>query len=433
MTICFLFCTTLYAQNKNYDQAWELYISGQYEEALRKIHLYIEEDSTHYRSYFLKGKVFENLYRYDHAILSYQRALRLNEKSTEAKSALAMLYLQSGQPHTAIRLYEELVTDEPEKLRWKITLANALQSAGKYANALDLLKQVTDQDTLNWLVYKNMGDCYFRLDSMDHAAGCYQKSLDRYPNNRALYGLLMKIYISMEQPEKAIDIGKEAIERDSMNVEAWKQTGVAWYRQGRTKYAMKALEKTLELGDTSTTTSRHYGMLNYFLMDYSTAEKYMSMALKTDPDNLNTMLYLGVVHGYTGNAEKGLDVFAHMDSIIAHYDTIKYKTEVQKGFLYRRLYRYDDAAKSFIEGTKTLPYIDNYYEVALSYDMGNRKKQALDWYIRYLDLADPTWKNKKDLKETEGNKFQVYAMDRIEQLRIDLFFEEGKKDKPTTQ
>ena len=164
--ICTVFCISLSAQQPEYDHAWMAYTSGQYEEALISIQQCIAHDTANYRYVFLKGKTLENLYRYADAITTQQFALQLNPESLDARAALATLYLQSGQPAVSAQYYEQLATAEPEIVRWKMNWATALQASGKPGLALEQLKIVEQNDTTNWVVYKNMGDCYFRIDSL---------------------------------------------------------------------------------------------------------------------------------------------------------------------------------------------------------------------------------------------------------------------------
>jgi len=164
--ICLMSCVSLSAQQPDYDHALVEYISGQYEEALISIQQCIAQDTANYRYVFLKGKALESLYRYADAITALQTALRLNPGSLDAKAALATLYLHSGQPAVSAQYYEQLATAEPEIVRWKINWATALQASGKPRLALEQLKMVEQNDTTNWVVYKNMGDCYFRIDGL---------------------------------------------------------------------------------------------------------------------------------------------------------------------------------------------------------------------------------------------------------------------------
>jgi tetratricopeptide (TPR) repeat protein len=205
--------------------------------------------------------------------------------------------------------------------------------------------------------------------------------------------------------------------------------GVAWYTMGVADSAIFAFRKTLALGDTSLTTCRFYGTLCYHRASYAEAEKYLTRTLETDPDNLRTLYNLAVISGYTGKAREGLLRLARIDKIAAHIDTSAIQANIQRGYLLRILNRYDDAARVFIIATRALPEdARNYYEVAVSYDMAPNKKQAFDWYNRYLEKVAPNWAIRKwteeELKKVE---FVSIAMDRIQSLKTDLFFEEEKR------
>ncbi len=427
--VCFLCCTSLFGQNTDRDKAWQLYMQGNSEEALTVVQHC--KDTADYRTAFLKGKILESMYRYDDAMVAQQTALRLNAESVEARSALAALYAQTGRSGESAQLYGQLAEAYPSVNRWKINQAASLQAAGKYNEALNLLKIVTAADTTNRMVYKSMGDCLFRMDSLEQATVYYRKSLNIHPANKSLYGLLTHIYVLLNDPEKAVAVGNEAVAIDSTNVEAWKNLGVAWYRIGDPYRGIAAFRRTLALGDTSLTTGRHYGILCCHTAAYTEAEKYLSKALAAEPDNTNTMHYLAVACGYTGKAKRGLDLIDSINKIVALYDTVRFKAEVQRGYLNRVLYRYNDAVKSYMVAVKAYPKQAIYaYEVAVSYDMGLKKKQALDWYVRFLNQIDPGWETKNWMEEEKQKPtYQNTAMARVRSLKTDLFFEEEKKKK----
>ena len=159
-----IFCASLAAQQTDYERAWDAYTSGQYEEALTAIEQCLTGDTSNYRYVFLKGRTLESLYRYDEAIVALQKALLLYPDGREAQAALATLYLVLGQPDVSAQFYEKLAVAEPQINRWKMSWATALMAAGNHKNALEQLKIVVQNDTTNWLVYKYMGDCYYRLD-----------------------------------------------------------------------------------------------------------------------------------------------------------------------------------------------------------------------------------------------------------------------------
>ena len=360
--ICILFCSSLSAQQPDYDRAWLTYTSGQYEEALFAIEQCIANDTANYQYIFLKGKALENLYRYADAITVQQKALQLNPDGMGARSSLAALYLLSGQPAVSADYYEQLATAEPHIIRWKMNWATALMAAGKHGDALEQLEIVEQTDTTNWLVYKNMGDCYLRIGSLWQTWASYSYALQLYPHNKNLYGTLTRIMATNDQYEEAIRIGTEAVAIDSTNVEAWKYLGIAYYKSGDSRQTHHALGKALALGDSSYLTISHYGVINYHLAQsrnnafyFQDAEKYLEKAREIDPNDVNIMNYLADTYGYTRKAQKGLELIDEIDKMVASFDTVGMKANIRRGHLLRRLNRNMEAANVFITATKNFP------------------------------------------------------------------------------
>ena len=431
-----LFFALFSAQQSDCERALVEFASGLYEEALVSMQQCIAHDTTNYRIFFLKGRTLENLYRYNEAITALQKAFQLNPDSRGAKSALASLYLTSGQPEVSAQFYEKLVAAEPHINRWKISWARAFMAAGNFQDALEQLLIVEQTDTTNWLLYRLIGDCYFRLGKNWGAYQHYYYSLRLNPYNKSLWGTLMGLLVTNNEITGAIEVGNEAVSIDSTNVDAWRFLGVAYYRNGNLRQALNALENALALGDSTFMTLGHFGILNYHLAQsrasmahFLEAEKYLEKAYQMDPLSLTIMNYLvstyARTHAFTRNGQRGLDILDELDMRIAEFDSIGKRANIQRGHLLRRMNRNLEAANVFIAATRDFPNeLINFYEVALSYDRANERRLAIDWYTRYLERIDPNWATKQwTTQELEKYEFVSVAMRRIYILRTDLFFE----------
>lgn len=189
------------------------------------------------------------------------------------------------------------------------------------------------------------------------------------------------------------------------------------------------LSKTLAFGDSTFTTLSHYGILNYHMGYYIEAEKYLFKARQINPTNTNIMNYLASTYGFTGKAQKGLEILDELDRMIASFDSIGLRAIPQRAYLLRVLNRYAEATEVYIQATKIFPDEPlNYYEVARCYDIVFNKRLALEWYTRYLEKIDPNWATRNwTTQELEKLALVNAAMERISSLRLDLFFEEEKR------
>jgi tetratricopeptide (TPR) repeat protein len=416
---CLFVCVSISAQDTLYEQSRTLYINEQYEEALPLIKQCIENDSINYHLYVLQGKIQENLYKYKSAIDSYNHALRLNKANSEAKSALASLYLKIGQPEISEKLYSQLVKANPEVNRWKIHHANILLQLRKYEESLCLLQDVVSKDSLNWIIHRNMGNCYFKLNQFDSAVVCFRKSLNIYPNNTS-YINLMKINIKQKNYTEAIKTGYEAVQVDSTKIEIWENIGLAFFLTGLNQNSIDAFNKILELGDTTYTTANHLGYLYYVTESYSKAVTYLDIALKHQPDELETMFILAKASEKCAEYDKSISVIAKIQEKVNQLDSLAINAEIIRGNVYRRKKRYEDAIKVYSAVLKVDPsHTVLMYTVAQIYDTSlNNKKNALKWYTRYLNNVFPEWEKKEP-----SQRIHYFVKNRIEELKIDLFFE----------
>jgi tetratricopeptide (TPR) repeat protein len=398
-------------------------MQGQYEKALSAIQQCITGDSAGYSLFLLQGNIQENLYQYDKALASYNRALQLNGEKQEVKSSLASLYTKMGKTDTVAKLYIRLAESEPEVLHWKMKAATALQSLGRHRQALCLLREAVLKDSLNWIVQRDMGDCYYRLNHYDSAAVHYQKSLDLYPDHRS-FVQLMRVKIKKKEYAEAIKTGREAVGADSTNVEAWKQMGLAYFFNNMHKRAVAAFEKAVELGDTSYLTSSHLGLL-YYPEDYTLGIKYLELALEHEPDELSVMYYLSIAYEYGGEYDKSIAMIDKINEAVKKFDTIRIKAEIQRGTVYQSQQRYSEALKVYLSLVKSDPSLTVLYRtVASLYLYSGKKKEALDWYIRYMNKVDPAWET--TVYEEFTTPYSIRKL--IDMLRTDLFFEgEDKK------
>jgi tetratricopeptide (TPR) repeat protein len=422
ISIMLLVPRLFYAQNTCYESSWMLYMQGQYEKALSSIRQCIVEDSADYRLFLLQGNIQENLYQYDKALVSYNQALQLDEENKALKSSLAALYTKTGRIDLSAGLYAQLAEAEPENLHWKMKSTGALQSLGKHQQALEILRDVVRKDSVNWVIQREMGDCYFRLNNFDSAAIFYRKSLDAYPNNKSFIQL-MRIKIKNEDYVAAIKTGREAVKFDSTNVEAWKQMGRAYFLINMKQNAIAVFDKAVALGDTSYLTCSHLGLIHHS-EDYTLGIKYLEIALRQEPKDLAIMYYLSLAYKFGREFDKSIALLDKINKDIKPYDSIRIIAAIERGAVYRSQKRYSEAVKVYSEVLKSDPsQIGLYYSIADMYQYNlDKKKEALEWFIRYINKLDPKW----ETNVYEENTVLQYTKDRINRLKTDLFFEEGK-------
>ncbi|MDR2562507.1 MAG: tetratricopeptide repeat protein [Prevotellaceae bacterium] len=426
------FTISLYAQNGDYEQGLMLYYTGRYDEALIRFKACAEREKTDFRCLYMSGKTLENLYRYDEAIEMQELASKLSPEAKEVIAALASLYMQSGQATNAASLYKRLSEKEPDKPRWIMSRALALKAALRIGDALLLFKQLETLDSLNWLVFKNSGECYLAMDSLKQASLRYENALRLYPSNIALHGQLASLYIRLNKLHEAQSIAVKSLEYDSTYIEGLRYAGIALYRQNIAD-AIEYFNRAMALGDSSKMVVWYSAMIMCRTFDYRRAEKMIKKALKYEPDNPHFLYYLAIALDAQGKYDESIASLDSINRVMRHYDSLIISADNQRGVTFRNMGETDKAANTFKQLAEKLPNSPLYlYNVASTYDLGGRRREAINWYKRFLNKLSPEWEN-EPLPEL-GNQpptYKTMARLRTDALGIELFYHEKKMQTDT--
>ena len=424
------FTVALHAQNGDYEQGLALYNTGRYDEALIRFKTCANHEKTDFRCLYMAGKTLENLYRYDEAIEMQRLALRLAPETKEVTAALASLYMQSGQATNAAALYKRLSEKEPDVPRWIMSRALALKAASHTGEALHLFKQIETVDSLNWLVFKNSGECYLAMDSLEQAAHRYENALRLYPRNVALHGQLASLYIRLNKLSEAQAIAVKSLEYDSAYIEGLRYAGIALYRQDIAD-ASEYFDRAMALGDSSKMVVWYSAMIMYRTYDYMRAEQMIKKALKYEPDNPHFLYYLAVTLDAQGKYGESIASLDSINRVMRHYDSLIINADTQRGTTYRNMGQTDKATNTFKQLAEKLPNSPVYlYNIASTYDLGGRKREAINWYKRFLNKISPGWEN-EPLPElgNEPPTYKTMARLRADALTVELFYDEKKPQK----
>lgn len=148
---------------------------------------------------------------YGEAIPYYRAVLEADPEDANALRGLAACYESTGQTQLAVRFYEQLIADAPEKATYYYRLGELLNDMGDYARAIDQVRAGLKVDMgCSAQAYCVLGKAYEKLENYNRARQEFRNALDcndaRY-NDYALKQIdrqdqLEKIKELKEQKEK---------------------------------------------------------------------------------------------------------------------------------------------------------------------------------------------------------------------------------------
>jgi tetratricopeptide (TPR) repeat protein len=128
-----------------------------------------------------------------------------------------------------------------------VNLANYYHKNGQYEKALELWKQLAEQEPDNLDARTGIGNAYFELGKVDVAIREIQSVLETHPKHMKALHSLVTIYIETGRPREALEYADRAIQADPKDGNSHLDRAMALGLLGRQDEAAHAYHKAIEL------------------------------------------------------------------------------------------------------------------------------------------------------------------------------------------
>ncbi|HBU76946.1 MAG TPA: hypothetical protein DEF18_02490 [Muricauda sp.] len=132
---------------------------------------------------------------YEKAIETYQKALKLDPKSTLVNYEIALSYFTKGDHKEAIK-YSDVVLKQNEDylIPAYITKGSSLDMLGKTKESIKLFKKAIKKTDGHYLLHYNLGLNYFKTNDLDAAEENVLKAIELNPNHSSSHLMLAHIH-----------------------------------------------------------------------------------------------------------------------------------------------------------------------------------------------------------------------------------------------
>lgn len=261
--------------------------AGNFDEALRLLHIYTEQNQDDPEGFNLLGLTLADLGRHNEAVEAYQRALEikpdyavcLNNLSVsykklgmyeaskrvlqraveieptfaEALNNLANSLRDEGYLFEAKNLYEKALSIKPNSLEIKINLAIVLGDLGEYRKAETLLREVLEINPNQIVARRTLGFVLSRIGKFEEAEKELRLTLLLDQRDSQTLSMLGSVLITAEPgyPKEAEEVLKAAIQIDPNNSDAYHNLGVVYNTVGRYEEAEECFKRAYSLKPTN--------------------------------------------------------------------------------------------------------------------------------------------------------------------------------------
>lgn len=272
-----------------YNDAYDLYLAGDYKNAIKLYKKAIKMKPDFVKPYNKLGLSYIALNQVDHAIFYYKKAIHIDANCAEAYYNLGVASEIKYKHDTkkAEEAYEKVIklnNDNYSFVRASLNLARIYRKQKKFDDAILLLREAVKKEPNFAPIYNEIGLTYFDSGLNDFAINNFKKAIEveeqkKYPEAATNLGI---VYLKQGKLAKAITQFEEAIKMDDKFPGSHYNYGNALIINGFYEKAKAHLKKAILLNPDFTEAYYVLGKAHQKLNEFDEATKAYKMALEKD-------------------------------------------------------------------------------------------------------------------------------------------------------
>jgi len=403
-----LFFLSVQAQNK----IDLLILNKDYPKAMAEIENRINERPSAVL-FLKKGSVYQVQQDYQNAIKAYMEGLLLEPENTALMEEAAECFSILGNNSDAIAFYEKAKQLNPKNLVLAGKLGRVYINDKEYRKAYNIFSSIYQQDSSNVFWNKQLAYCAFRVFNRDEAVRLYEKVIEAYPRDHSSYINLINAYNWKKEANQIMTAIQKGEKEFPADPELRYEKAMFFYKTKRYGPAMVSFEKYLEVEkEPDYETLMNYGIAAYFAEFEDKALEIFNGLYEQNPNDALVMYYQSLCYKKLKDFEQSEKLMKWaIEGSVPDYVAEMYH---HLGQIYGQERKLKESVEALQKAYQLNPEkVEVLFEIATTYEEFNSNKTlALNYYQTYLREAGESAKN------------TIYALDRIEKLKEDLFFDE---------
>jgi predicted O-linked N-acetylglucosamine transferase (SPINDLY family) len=358
------------------DALINLYYSGQ---AIQVIHTCKKLLKIHKKSLVLLnllGASSQAIGKYEEAINSYNRAIRVSPNDSGLRYNIALAFQNIGRPDSAIKNYNKAIQIKPDYAEAYNNLGSVLAEMMQPNEAIKNYNKAIQIQPDYAEAYNNLGNILKDLVKPNEAIKNYNKAIQLKPDYAEAYNDLGVALQELGRLDEAIKNYKKAIQLKPDYAEAYSNIGVALQELGRLDEAIKNYKKAIQLKPDYAEAYSNFGTALQELGRSNEAIKSHNKAIQLDPNDSSAYSNLGVALKDLGQLDEAINNYNKAIKLKPDYE-IAYNN---LGVTLRELGRLDEAVKNYSKAIQLKPsYTEAYSNLLmdLNYATSTTPTQAI--------------------------------------------------------
>ncbi|QIA08218.1 tetratricopeptide repeat protein [Draconibacterium halophilum] len=400
--------TTSFAQRK----IDILLIEKNYDKALLEIDKELAANPSS-QLFYKKGVVYKNLQNYQQALEVFLTGLQYDTDNMAMLEETAECFSILGNNQDAIAFYEKALQVEPNNLVLAGKLGRVHINLEEYKTAYNVFSEIYEKDSTNVYWNKQLAYCSFRVFQREKARDLYEKVLEANPRDHGTYINLIHCYNWKKEANAIMATIDSGLVHFPADKELLLERAMFFYKTKRYGPAMLQFEKYLEQEkQPAFEILMNYGISTYFAEQEEKALDIFGDLKRMNPNDPLVMYYQSLCNRKLKNYEDAIELMTFaIEATVPDYVSEMYH---HLGQMYGQQRKFKESIEALKKAYELNPgKTEVLFEIATTYEEYNSNKTlAMNYYRIYLTESGA------------GAKNAIYALERIDRLKEDLFFDE---------
>ena len=331
------------------------------------------------------------------AIKLYNEILSIDPNHINTHINLGSILINLGEFNKAKKFIERIIGIDPENIYLNNNLGVALNALGEHQQAAKFLETAIKIDPSYVDANCNIGIAFKGLGNYQKAISYYKKAINLNPNFIKALNNLANVHNELGEHQEAISCYERAIEINPSFVQAINNLGVLLHNTGEFQKAMNCYEKVIKINPQYVETYNNLGALFQDNGEYRKAIGIFQQGLRIKPNNLNMQTNIANIYiGELNNFEEAISTSNEVLKI--HHKNSRFIN--QSTSLFRLKHDVEQA---------------NYL---------NSKDYKINGIDEFIKVGDEILKRKEN-KEDESNSIKVISLNPNEINSLLPYFKEN--------
>ncbi|MBL6962518.1 MAG: tetratricopeptide repeat protein [Bacteroidetes bacterium] len=251
---------------------------------------------------------------HEEALDLLERAEMIASNDSKIQQLLGRIYFELGEKEEAIQHLDQAIRLDNSTKNYNLFLkALVFLQHENFGEALKLLRNVINEDLKNEEAIIEFAQCYETLDEPENAIAIYQQIIDKNTYSEYAWNNLGLIYNYQSKYELAFDAFDMALTLNSKNPVTYFNLGNNYLDQTLYKKAIENYKESIRFGREDYLVYMQLGYSYLFMEENEKAQLFFSKSLKLNKNYPDCWFGLGLS---LSNQEKYEDAITHLEKAV---------------------------------------------------------------------------------------------------------------------